>query len=141
MGIIFVLGLLILALVLFATEKVPVDVITLVLLSALVVAGILTPTEAFEGFSSDIIIILGSIFIISGALHETGVLEATGARLLRLASGSFRRLLLLLMGAAGIFSAFMNNTTVSAMLLSPVVGLAKASNISASKLLIPLADA
>lgn len=141
MDIVIVIGLLILALVLFATEKLPVDIITLILLSVLVIAGILTPAEAFEGFSSDIIIILASIFVISGALQETGLLETAGARLLRLARRSERRLVFYLMSAAGMFSAFMNNTTVSAMLLSPVVGLAKSSNVSPSKLLIPLAYA
>ncbi len=63
MEITIVLGLLALAIVLFALERISVDIITLLLLIALVVSGILTPGEAFAGFSSDIIIILASIFI------------------------------------------------------------------------------
>jgi di/tricarboxylate transporter len=128
-------------LVLFATEKVPVDVITLVLLTTLVTTGVLSPKEAFEGFSSDIIIILGSVFVISAALRETGLLDAIGVRMLKVASGSPRRLLFLLMTVSGSISAFMNNTTVTAMLLSPVVGISKKTNIATSRLLIPLAYA
>jgi di/tricarboxylate transporter len=71
MQIIIVLRLLVLAIVLFASEKLPVDVTTLLLLVGLVASGVLTPSEAFDGFSSDVIIILGSIFIISGALQGT----------------------------------------------------------------------
>lgn len=137
----FVLGLLLLAIVLFATEKLSVDVITLLLLIALVTSGVLTPAQAFAGFSSEIIIILGSIFVISGALQETGVLDLFGARLMKLAAGGANRLLLLLMPASAAVSAFMNNTTVTAMLQPPVIGMARRANLSPSKLLMPLAFA
>ena len=61
--------------VLFATEKIPVDMITLLALSVLIGARVLTPSEAFSGFSSDLIVILGSIFVLGGALQYTGVLQ------------------------------------------------------------------
>jgi di/tricarboxylate transporter len=141
LSIALVLGLLIVAIVLFATEKVSVDIVTIGLLIALVLSGILSPAEAFEGFSSEIIIILASIFVISGALQATGVLDVVGTRLLKIASGSENRLVLLLMVCASGVSAFMNNTTVTATLTPPVIGLARRSKISASKLLMPLAFA
>jgi di/tricarboxylate transporter len=141
MQIAIVLNLLVVAIILFATEKLSVDVITLLLLSALVLTGVLTPAEAFAGFSSDIIIILGSIFVIGGALRETGVLEVVVGWVFKLAGGSFSRLLVLLMCAASSLSAFMNNTTVTAMLLPAVSGVARRSKVSASKLLMPLAYA
>jgi hypothetical protein len=81
MQIVMVLGLLILAIVLFALETISVDVITILLLIGLVVSGILTPAEAFAGFSSDIIIILASIFVDNqGTTAEaiTQALEAAG---------------------------------------------------------------
>lgn len=140
-AIAFVLGLLVLAIVLFAMEKISVDVITFMLLIALVVGGILTPGEAFAGFSNDIIIILGAIFVISGALQETGVLDLVGARLMKLASGSTSRLVFLLMASASAVSAFMNNTTVTAMLTPPVIGIARRGKVSPSQLLMPLAFA
>ncbi len=141
LSIAFVLGLLVIAIVLFATEKVSVDLVAFMLLIALVVGGILTPHEAFEGFSNDIIIILGSIFVISGALQETGVLDLLGTRLLKLAGSNQNRLLLLLMGTTSAVSGFMNNTTVTAMFVPPVMTLARRAKVSASKLLMPLAFA
>jgi di/tricarboxylate transporter len=140
-SIAFVLLLLVIAIALFATERISVDIITFLLLIALVVSGILAPKEAFEGFSNDIIIILGAIFVISGALQETGVLDLLGARILKLAGTNPNRLLLLLMSSTAGTSAFMNNTTVTAMFLPPTIGVARRANLSASRLLMPLAFA
>ena len=78
-----VLGLLVVAVGLFATRALPVDLVTIFLLLALVLTGILEPTEAFAGFSSQIIIILGSIFVINGALLEGRVIDLLSAWLLR----------------------------------------------------------
>jgi di/tricarboxylate transporter len=137
----FVLLLLVVAIALFATERISVDIVTFLLLIALVVGGVLAPKEAFEGFSNDIIIILGAIFVISGALQETGVLDLLGARILKLAGTNPNRLLLLLMSSTAGVSAFMNNTTVTAMFLPPTIGVARRANLSASRLLMPLAFA
>ncbi len=141
MEITLVLGLLVLAIVLFAMEKFSVDVITLLLISTLVLTRVLTPAEAFAGFSSEIIIILGSIFVIGGALRETGVIDVAGRVVFHLAGGSPHRLLVLLMGAASALSAFMNNTTVTAMLLPAASGVARRARVNPSKLLMPLAFA
>ena len=137
----FVLALLVLAIALFATERISVDLITFILLIALVVGGVLSPAEAFAGFSNDIIIILGAIFVISGALQETGVLDVLGARILKLAGANPNRLLLLLTSSTASVSAFMNNTTVTAMFLPPTIGVARRANLSPSRLLMPLAFA
>lgn len=139
--IVFVLALLVLAIALFATERISVDIITFLLLIALVTSGVLNPAEAFAGFSSDIIVILGAIFVISGALRETGVLDLLGARILKYGGDSENGLLALLMSATAGASALMNNTTVTAMFLPPTVGVARRANISASRLLMPLAFA
>ena len=141
METVVVLGLLALAIVLFAMERISVDIITLMLLIALVATGILTTAEAFAGFSSNITIILASIFIISGALQRTGVMEAVGARLHNVAGGSQNRLLLVVLSIVGGVSGFMNNTTATAIFVPPVIGLAKRTGVSASKLLMPVAFA
>jgi di/tricarboxylate transporter len=141
MQIAIVLGLLALSIVLFASEKLSVDIITFLLLITLVVTGILSPVEAFAGFSQDIIIILASIFVISGALLKSGVMDALGAQLHKFASGSENRLLLYIMGVVSATSAFMNNTTVTAIFVPPTMSIARESKISASKLLMPLAFA
>lgn len=141
MEIAIVLGLLLAAIVLFALEVASVDVLTLLLLTVLVLAGILTPQEAFQGFSSEIILILGSIFIISGALQLTGVVDAIGSRLLRAGGGSPTRLTALVMGVVGGLSAFMNNTTATALFVGPVLGVCRKMGVSPSKVLIPVAYA
>jgi di/tricarboxylate transporter len=141
MQIAIVLGLLALSIILFATEKLSVDIITLLLLITLVISGILTPAEAFAGFSQDIIIILASIFIISGALQKSGLMDALGMWLYKIARGSDNRLLISIMGVVSAVSAFMNNTTVTAIFVPPVIGVARQAKISASKLLMPVAFA
>jgi di/tricarboxylate transporter len=142
MEIALVLTLLVLAMAAFALEWLPVDVVTLIVLLVLLFAGILTPQEAFKGFGSDIIIILASVFVISGAMRETGVVDWLGQALERFTRrGGENSLLLALMGSVSGLSAFMNNTTVTAVMLAPISGLARRRKISPSKVLMPLAFA
>ena len=141
MAAVFVLFLFVAALVLFISEKVAVDVVTLMLLAALMLTGILTPAQAFSGFATDVIVILGSISIICAALQKSSVLDFLVAILLRWGGKSPRKLGGVLMAAACSISAFMNNTTVTAMLLPAVDDVAKRSGIGPSRLMMPLAFA
>jgi len=138
MEIAIVIGLLVVAIILFATEAFSVDVVTIGLLVILSLTGILSPSEAFAGFSSDFMIILASIFVISGALSETGLLDKLGSKLIK---GIKSRSLFIAytMLITGSFSAFMNNTTVTALVTGPVVGMCRKLKISPSKVLIPVA--
>lgn len=139
--IFLVLFLLVAVVAAFSMERIPVDVTTLLLLCVLVVTNILTVEEAFSGFSNDIIIILGSIFILSGALMKGGVLDHLGEAIHRLARGSRTKVLLCVMPVTSFISSFMNNTTCTAVLMPAVLGVCRRSKISPSKLLIPLAYA
>jgi di/tricarboxylate transporter len=141
MEIAIVLGLLVITIVLFSLDIIPVDVVTLLVLITLVLTGILTTQEAFMGFSDEIIVILASIFIISGALREAGVLDVAAETLTKLAGKRPKVLLPAVMGMSAVFSAFMNNTTVTAMFTGPIVGAARKLKLSPSKLLMPLAHA
>ncbi|MFD3003120.1 SLC13 family permease [Pontibacter toksunensis] len=141
MEIALVLTLLVIAVVLFATEKLSIEIVTLIMLIILASARIITPEEAFVGLSSDFIIIIASIFILSAAMQETGILDFAVVRLVRLAHKSTNQMLLIVMVVTGVVSAFMNNTTVTAMFVTPLVGLSRRMNMSASKLLMPLAFA
>jgi di/tricarboxylate transporter len=134
-----VIGLLLVAVVVFATEKVSVDIVTLGLLCVLVLSGILNVNEAFSGFSNDVIVMLGSIFVIGAAMRETGILDALGSWLSSRLGGQPTRLNLVMMSAVGGVSAFMNNTTVTAMFLGPVMAVARQIKVSPSRLLMPLA--
>jgi di/tricarboxylate transporter len=135
------LGLLAVTLVLFALEWLSVDVVTLALLAALIVLGLLTPADAFSGFANEIIVILSSIFVISGALVKTGVMEWLGTALHRLGGGSEKRILGVLMGLSASGSAFLSNTNTTAILMPAVADLSRRSRISPSRLLMPLAYA
>ncbi|HNS12783.1 MAG TPA: SLC13 family permease [Bacteroidia bacterium] len=141
MEIAIVLGLLVVAILLFSWEKIGVDVVTLFLLVILIITGILTPAEAFAGFGSDFIILLGAIFIISAALQETGILDLVGSRLLKMARLHPGFLITYIMAGVGFTSAFMNNTTVTAIFVAPVMAVARRLKVSPSKLLMPVAYA
>lgn len=137
-----VLGLLCFATIAFAREWLSVDLVTLFVLLGLLVTGILTPEEAFRGFGSDVVIMLSSVFILSAALRETGVVSGLGEHLARLSRrGGFTAVTAATMGAASAMSAIMNNTAVTAILIEPVSALARRLKVSPSRLLMPLAFA
>jgi di/tricarboxylate transporter len=140
MEIAFVIGLLLLTIVLFSIEKISVDVVTIGLLITLTVSGIITPKEAFAGFSSDFIIILASIFVISGGLSETGLVNKLGSQMIGLIK-SKTLFVGYTMFVSGALSAFMNNTSVTALLTGPVMGMCRKLALNPSKVLIPLAFA
>lgn len=136
-----VIGLLIVAVIAFATEKISVDLVTLAMLCVLVLCGILKADQAFAGFGDRVIILLAAIFVIGAALRETGVLDAMGSVLAKLFGKQPKRFLAVMMLIVGGVSAFMNNTTVTAVFLGPVMGLARRLHIPPSRLLMPLAFA
>ena len=140
MEIALVIGLLVIAIILFATEKFSVDIVTIGLLIVLSLSEIITPKEAFQGFSSDFIIILASIFIISGALSETGLLDKVGSQMIKVVK-SKTLFVGYTMFITGALSAFMNNTSVTALVTGPVIGMCRKLNLSPSKVLIPVAFA
>jgi di/tricarboxylate transporter len=137
--IVVVLGLLFVALVLFAIERIPIEIVSIVLVMALVITNTLTVTEAFAGFGNDIVITIAGLFILTGGLAKTGVVDVLGRRLHRVAGDSEFRITALIMVAAALAAAVMKNTTTTAMFLPVVLGIGARRNISPSKLLIPLA--
>ncbi|HNL06393.1 MAG TPA: SLC13 family permease, partial [Chitinophagales bacterium] len=141
MEIAIVLGLLAFAVIVFSTEKISVDIVTLLILIVLVLTKILTPKEAFEGFGSDFILMLGSIFVISAALQYNGIIDLMGSKLVKTNTTNIPLLITIIMLASGILSAFMNNTTIAAIFLPPIVSVARQLKISPSKLLMPMAFA
>ncbi|HXT13827.1 MAG TPA: SLC13 family permease [Candidatus Angelobacter sp.] len=140
-NILIVLGLLAATIALFAFEVFSVDVITLGMLLVLIGIGILSPADAFSGFSQEIIVMLASIFVIGGALQETGVLDAVIGKLTRPAGKSEVRILFLILVVCSGLSAFMNNTTVTAMFIGPVLTLARQQGLASSRMLLPMAYA
>ncbi|MFK7602374.1 SLC13 family permease [Deinococcus sp. SM5_A1] len=135
-----ILMLFVAALVLFATEWLPVDVTALSLLSALMLTELVTPKQAFAGFGSDTVLTLASLFILTRVLLRAGVIEWIGVSLARRARNAPAMLRGLLGTVAGI-SAFTSNTATTAVFLPVVAGLSKRAGIGAGRSLMPLAFA
>lgn len=134
-----VLGILIIAIILFVTEWLRVDVVALGVVVALMVSGILTTSEALSGFSNSAVLTIASLFIVGGAVLQTGLAGMIGRRILAVAGTNELRLTVVLMVAVALLSSFMSDTGTVAVLLPAVIILARSANISPSKLLIPLA--
>lgn len=133
--------ILILLLGLFIWDKYSPDSVVLVAIILLVLLGVLTPNEAFQGFGTDFIIMLSAIFIISAVLQYNGVMDFFAQKFIGLKITSYPLIIILLMIPVGLLSSLMNNTTLTAIMLLPVLKFAKEKNILPSKLLMPLAFA
>jgi di/tricarboxylate transporter len=138
---IYVLALLVVALVLFSREAIPLDVTALIVLLLLVVPGVLTPGEAFAGFGSDTIVILVSLFVLTAAVSRTGVVERLGLRLASLAKRHPNVMTRALLVVVTAISAFLSNTVCTAVFLPLAIGSARRAKMPVSKLLMPLAFA
>lgn len=137
--IIVTLALLVLAIVLFAMEKLPVDVIGLILVVALVLTQVLTVQEAVAGFGNDVVITIGGLFLLVGGLIRTGIVDLIGRRMHRIAGGNIFILTALIMSTAAASASVLKNTTTTAMFLPVIIGMAAKAKIAPSKLLMPLA--
>lgn len=127
------------ALVLFIGGWVRVDVVGLLVLSALALAGLVTAQEALAGFSSPAVVTVWAMFILSAGLTRTGIAHWLGLPLQRFAKGSEALLTAVLMVAASLLSALINTVTVAAILLPATMELARRSKRPPSRLLMPLA--
>ncbi len=133
------IALLILAIVLFATEKLPVDIVGIVLVIALILTQVLTVQEGVAGFGNDVIITIGGLFILVGGLIKTGLVDLIGRKLYRVAGDNEFVLTALIMLVAAASASVLKNTTTTAMFLPVIIGLAAKAKVSPSKLLMPLA--
>lgn len=138
---IIVLGVVLLAVVLFATEKLPVDLVALIVMGILLLTGIITPEEGISGFSNTATVTVGAMFILSAGLFRTGAVNSLGTRLAEVGKKSFWLSLLIIMVFIGIISAFINNTPAVAVFIPIVISMARDSGGSVSKLLMPLSFA
>ena len=127
------------ALVVFLTDRLPADLVALLVAVALGLTGVLTTEEAFSGFSRAAVIIIMAIFILAEALNRSGVTERVGRLLLTLGGNGELRLTVVVMAAGAFLSLFMNNIAAAAVLLPAASGAAKKAGISTSRILMPLA--
>jgi len=135
-GIVF--SIIVLAMILFITEKVSIDTVSILVMVLFMVTGILTFEEGVSGFNNSATITVGSMFIISAAIFRSGALNNINRVFLRMSKQNEFLFLLTMMLFAGALSAFINDTAVVAVLMPTVIKIAKDTNISPSKLLMPL---
>ncbi len=132
------LTILVVAIILFVTEWLRVDVVAFGVLVSLMLTGILTTGEALAGFSNSTVMTIFALFIVGGAVLQTGLAAMLGNRILKVAGTDETRLMVVIMVAVALLSGFMSDTGTVAVLLPAVVGLARVAKISPSKLLMPL---
>jgi len=137
--IVLVLLILIVAVLLLITEWIPMEVTALLSLGAVTLSGLVKPAEALSGFSNPAVITVWAVFILSGGLTRTGVANAIGHFVLRLAGNSEIRMIVVIMVSAGVMSAIMNNVAVAALMLPVVMDIARHTGSPPSRLLMPLA--
>lgn len=135
------IGIVMVAVILFITEWLSVDVIGLVIISLFMVSGVLTPTEAVKGFSNNATVTIAAMFALSAAILKTGQLGAIGYYLSKVLMKSKTKGILLIMILTGVISAFINNTPVVAVFIPIILAASAKAKISASKILIPLSFA
>lgn len=127
--------------VFFVIGKIRSDIVALCSLILLMAFGILTPTEALSGFSNSVVIMMVGLFVVGGAVFQTGLAKMISGKIMHLAGDNETRLFLLVMLTTTAIGAFVSNTGTVALMLPIVVSMAAKGNISASRLLMPLAFA
>lgn len=135
------LAILLLSVVFFVNGKVRSDIVALSSLVALLIFQILTPEEALAGFSNNVVIMMIGLFVVGGAIFQTGLAKMISSKLMTLAGNSETKLFLLVMLVTSGIGAFVSNTGTVALLLPIVVSMAMSMKMNPSRLLMPLAFA
>lgn len=133
--------ILIASVILFMSGKVRSDLVAICVLLALLIFHILTPEEGLAGFSNSVVIMMVGLFVVGGAIFQTGLAKMISSKILKLAGKSELRLLLLVILVTSAIGAFVSNTGTVALMLPIVVSMAASANTSSSRLLMPLAFA
>ncbi|MFO7523932.1 MAG: SLC13 family permease [Ignavibacteriaceae bacterium] len=139
--IVIVLAVIVGAAVLFATEKLPVDLTAIIVMAVLLLSGIITPEEGISGFSNTATITVGAMFIISAALNKTGSVIFVGEIASKMFRFNFWLGLVSTMIVVGVLSAFINNTPVVAVFIPIILSLSAQNKLSPSKILMPISFA
>lgn len=129
--------LLLFAIIMFIWEKLPLALTSMIVCVSLVLFKVLDSGTAFKGFVNNNVILFVAMFIVGGALFETGMANKIGGLVTRFAKTE-RQLIIAIMIITGTMSGFLSNTGTAAVLIPVVIGIAQKSGFSRSKLLMPL---
>lgn len=125
------------AIVMFVTEIIPLSLTSMIVCVGLIVTGVLDWKAAFSGFIDSNVILFVAMFIVGGALFETGMANTIGGLVTKF-SGSEKKTIIAVMIIVGVMSGFLSNTGTAAILIPVVVGIANKSGFKRSRLLMPL---
>ena len=141
METLIVSAILLLALVLFVTELVPIDLTALLVVGLLILTQVLTPAEGFSGFSHPAPVTVAAMLVLSTGLIRTGAVAKLGQKVSALGGSSEVSQLAVIFPVVALLSAFISNTAAVAMFLPLVLNIAREKKLSPSKLLLPLSYA
>ena len=137
----FVFGLIAVAAVLMASNRVRFDVVALLVVIALMLSGVLSVGEALSGFGNPVVIMVAGLLVVGEMLARTGVARAVGDWILKKGGTDESRLLILIMVGAALLGAVMSSTAVVAIFIPVVLRIAKETGLDASKMLLPMSYA
>lgn len=133
-----VLAVVALAIVLFVTEIVRVDVAAILIMILLGLTGMVSGNELFNGFASNAVVSIIAITIIGAGLDKTGLMNQVAAKILQIGGNTEKRIIPLISGTVGIISSFMQNIGAAALFLPVVARISARSGLSMSRLLMPM---
>ena len=138
---IFVFVLIGIVAVLMASNRVRFDIVALMVVLALMLSGVQTAGEALSGFGSPVVMLVAALLVVGEMLDRTGVAAAMGDWILKKGGGNETRLLIMIMGGAGVLGAAMSSTAVVAIFIPILFRVASETKINVSRLLMPMSYA
>ncbi|MBQ21573.1 MAG: SLC13 family permease [Flavobacteriales bacterium] len=135
------LGIIAIGIFLFVKEFFSIDTTSLLIMAMFIVSGVLSPEEGFSGFIHPATLTLGCMFVISAAIFKSGIIDGLSNKIIKLAKIHYIVALIVFTFVTGLFSAFVNDTAVVAIMIPMALLVCKETGISPSKLLIPISFA
>ena len=141
MDILITFAIIIIGVFLFVKDYFSIDTTSILIMALFIVAGVLSPEEGFSGFNHPATLTLGCIFVVSGGIFNSGILNGLSHRIIKLAKIHYSIALVLFCLVSGVFSAFINDTAVVALLLPIALTVCRETKISPGMLLMPISFA
>ena len=126
---------------LFVKDYFSIDTTSILIMAMFIVAGVLSPEEGFSGFNHPATLTLGCIFVVSGGIFSSGILDGLSHKIIKLAKIHYSIALIVFCTISGVFSAFINDTAVVALLLPIALTVCRETKIAPSRLLMPISFA
>ena len=141
MDLIITFAIILFGVFLFVRDYFSIDTTSILIMAMFIVAGVLSPEEGFSGFNHPATITLGCIFVVSGGIFSSGILDGLSNKIIKLAKIHYGIALIVFCTISGLFSAFINDTAVVALLLPIALTVCRETKISPSRLLMPISFA